>query len=305
LGWGATRVELGVQCLDDEIYKFVNRGHKVKDVVVASQRLRDAGFKIGYHMMLGLPGSDIKKDMKMFKDLFKNENFKPDQIKIYPCQVLCGAELVKLYFKGEYKPYSKDELLKLIVKIMKIVPNYCRVMRVMREIPPEFLVAGTIRIDLRRDVEEVLKKKNAKVEEIRFREIGFALRDIKKGEKIDNKLKLKISKYKASEGDEYFLEFVNKKNILFGLCRLRISKTGAWLRELHVYGQALGVGVKGKDFGQHIGLGRKLMAEAEKIVKKNNVESLKVISGVGVRKYYEKLGYKLDGEGVYMEKNLK
>jgi elongator complex protein 3 len=324
LEWGATRVELGVQCLDDDIYKFVNRGHKVSDVVEASKMLRDSGFKVGYHMMLGLPGSNPKKDIKMFKKLFKDDKFKPDQLKIYPTQVLCGAGLEKLYKQGKYHPYSKDDIVELVIKIMKIIPNYCRVMRVMREIPPEYLIAGTTRIDLRRDIEVVLRKSWRKIKEIRFREIGFAIRDLKRGKKIDDNLKLKVRRYRANEGYEYFLEFVNKNNILFGLCRLRISKSGggvygggdksnggevgdgkvAFIRELHVYGQALGVGVKGKDFGQHTGLGKKLMARAEEIVRRKGVGKLKVISGVGVRKYYEKLGYEIDDNGIYMEKKF-
>ena len=306
---GCTRVEMGVQCLDDKIYKTVCRGHTVKDVIEATKLLKDNGFKVGYHMMLGLPGSNPKKDLKMYKQLFKDSDFKPDQLKIYPCQVIEGARLVNLYKKGKYHPYAKEDLQKLIIKIMKLIPNYCRVMRVMREIPPEYLVAGIIRIDLRKDVELELKKSWKKINEIRFREIGFAIRDLKKGENIDNKIKLKITKYKSSGGDEYFLEFVNKNNILFGLSRLRVgikdSKSFAYLRELHVYGQALALGEKGKEFGQHKGLGKKLIAEVEKIVKKNKMDILKVISGTGVREYYRKLGYKLDKEGIYMEKTIK
>ena len=307
LNFGCTRVELGGQCLDDKIYKFVKRGHDVKAVVKASKMLKDNCFKVGFHMMLGLPKSNPKKDLEMFKLLFKDERFKPDQLKIYPTQVICGAELVKLFKKGKYHPYSKDDIKELIIKIMKIIPNYCRVMRVMREIPPEFLVAGTTRIDLRRDIEDELKKwakgKN-KINEIRFREIGFAIRDLVKGKKIDNKLSLEVSKYKASGGDEYFLEFVNKNNILFGLCRLRIVDGVGFVRELHVYGQALKIGESGKRLGQHKGLGKKLIAEVEKICKKEKVEGLNIISGVGVREYYRKLGYKIDKEGIYMKKKF-
>ena len=304
LEFGCTRVEIGVQCLDDKIYKFVNRGHLVKQVIEATKRLKNNGFKIGYHMMLGLPKSNPKKDLEMFKKLFKNQDFKPDQLKIYPCQVIQGAELVKLHEKGKYHPYSKEQVQKLIIKIMKIIPNYCRVMRVMREIPPEHLVKGIIRIDLRKDIEEELRKSSKnKIKEIRFREIGFAIRDLKKHEKINNKLKLKITKYKASNGDEYFLEIINKDNILFGLCRLRIFNKQAIIREIHIYGQALKIGEKAKEIGQHKGLGKKLLKQAEKITKENKIFELKIISGVGVRQYYKKLGYKLDEQG-YMIKEL-
>jgi len=303
LKFGCTRVEIGVQCLDDNIYKKVQRGHLVKQVVGATKILKNAGFKVGYHMMLGLPGSDKKKDIQMFKQLFDDERFKPDQLKIYPTQVLKGAVLKEWYEKGKYKPYTKKELEDLIVRIMKIIPNYCRVMRIMREIPPEYLIKGTTRIDLRKDVEERLKNEEAEINEIRFREIGFRLRDLGKNETIDNDLNLKISEYDSSEGKEYFLEFVNKDNILFGLCRLRIDGKVGWIRELHVYGKALGIGKKGKDFGQHLGLGKKLMKKAEEICK-SKVDVLKVISGVGVRRYYERLGYGLDKDGFYMEKKL-
>ncbi len=303
LDFGCTRVELGVQGLDDKIYKFVNRGHKVKEVIEATKRLKDSGFKVGYHMMLGLPKSNLKKDLETFKELFSNENFKPDQLKIYPCQVITGAQLVRLYEKKKYKPYTKEQVQELIIKIMKLIPNYCRVMRIMREIPPEHLVAGILRIDLRKDIEEELKKQKTKIKEIRFREIGFAIRDLKKGGKINDKLELKLTKYKASDGEEYFLEIVNKENILFGLCRLRICESKGWIRELHVYGQSLKIGEKAKQIGQHSGLGKQLIKEAEKIVKENGIGFLKIISGVGVREYYRKLGYKLDRQGYMIKKN--
>ncbi len=292
--FGCTRVELGVQMPSDAIYEKVNRGHIVEDVVVATKVLKDAGFKIGYHIMPGLPGSNIKKDLDLFRKLFSDERFKPDQLKIYPCQVLEGSELVKLYWKKKYKPYTKEMLERLLVQMLKIVPRYCRIMRIMREIPPEYLVAGTTKIDLRKDVEEGLREKKIKIKEIRYREIGFVKGEVRK------KLKLKITKYKASGGDEYFLEIVNEDDILFGLLRLRIVDKLAIIRELHVYGKAVGLKMKGDV--QHTGLGKQLMKKAEEITQENNCDILKVISGVGVREYYRKLGYKL--EGSYMVKNF-
>lgn len=288
--FGCTRIELGVQIINDKIYEKVGRGHKVKDVIEATECLKNAGFKIGYHIMPGLPGSNLKKDLKLFKKIFSDERFKPDQLKIYPCQVMPGSELEKIYWKGEYKPYSKEKIEKVLVKMLKVVPRYCRVMRVMREIPPEYLVAGTIKIDLRKDIEEELRKKNSKIKEIRYREIGFALRD---GKKINEDLKLKITKYKASGGDEYFLEIVNDEDILFGLLRLRIFDNQAIIREVHVYGKSLKLGEKG-NLSQHLGLGKKLMKKAEEIVRKNKIKKISVISGIGVREYYRKLGYNLE-----------
>jgi len=307
LDFGCTRVELGVQCLDNSIYKFVNRGHTIKEVIQATKLLKKSGFKVGYHMMLGLPKSTKTKDLKMFKKLFSSQDFKPDQIKIYPCQVLKGAGLVSLYKKGKYKPYTKEQIESLVIKIMRVIPNYCRVMRIMREIPPEFLVAGTTRIDLRKDIEEKIRKQKIKIQEIRYREIGFAYRDLEPRKKINTKLKLKVTSYSSSEGKEYFLEFINNKNILFGLCRLRInpkaSSIGAIIRELHVYGQSLAIGKKSKSFiEQHRGLGKLLMKKAEELAKKEKTKELFVISGVGVREYYRKLGYKLKDN--YMVKKI-
>jgi len=183
------------------------------------------------------------------------------------------------------------------------------VMRVMREIPPEYIVAGTIKIDLRKSIEEDFRENKVKLKEIRYREVGFF-----QGE-LNKELKLKITKYKASGGEEYFLEIVNKEDILFGLLRLRIKKLTpkgvpsgdedinpvGIIRELHIYGQSLKLGQEG-NISQHKGLGKWLMEEAEKICLKEEIKKLKVISGVGVREYYKKLGYKLEDE--YMVKKF-
>jgi len=288
--WGVTRVELGVQIIDDKIYKKIKRGHSVKDVIDATAALKNAGFKVGYHVMPGLPGSNPKKDLKLFKKLFSDERFKPDQLKIYPCQVLSGSGLEKDYWAGKFKPYTKEQLEKLLVQMLKAVPRYCRVMRVMREIPPEYLVAGTIRIDLRKEIEEELRKGKDKIEEIRFREVGF-----NRG-KIDKKLELKVTKYRASNGDEYFLEFVDNKDVLIGLLRLRVFDEKAIVREMHTYGESLEIKKKGKKIGQHKGYGKLLLEEAEKIVKdKFGLTKLSVIAGIGARQYFYRHGYRLSG----------
>ncbi len=320
LEFGVTRIELGVQAIDDEIYRKVNRGHKVKDVIEATKRLKNSGFKIGYHMMPGLPGSNFEKDIEMFKEIFSNSDFKPDQIKIYPCQVIKGAVLEKDYQKGKYKPYDMEQTKKLLVEIFKIVPEYCRVMRVMRELPPEYIIAGTTRISLRKDVEEELRKDKIKINEIRFREIGFAQQQFKK---INEDIRIRTIEYEANNGKEIFIQAVNKDNILFGLLRLRIPfsqkeifikelKNSALIRELHVYGKSLEIGKKASSFlEQHHGIGKMLMKCAEDYVcefklkgkdNKENIEKIAVISGVGVRDYYRKLGYELKGS--YMIKRV-
>lgn len=314
LEFGCTRVELGVQAIDDKIYELVNRGHTLKDVIEATKLLRDCGFKIGYHIMPGLPGSTPQHDLEMFKEIFSNQNFKPDQLKIYPTQVIKGSVLEKWYKEGKYKPYTKFQIKNLLIKMLKIVPEYCRVMRIMREIPPTYLVKGTERIDLRAEVENYLKKHNIKLNEIRYREIGFAMRDKKKWEKINKNLFIKEIYYDASNGKEIFLQYVNKDNILFGLLRLRFPhkpflkelKNAAIIRELHVYGKAEKIGEKSTDGIQHKGLGKSLMKRAEEIVRENaekyKIKKIAVISGVGVREYYRKLGYEL--EKYYMIKDL-
>ncbi len=302
LSWGATRVELGVQAVDDKIYFIVNRGHKIEDVIKATGRLKKAGFKIGYHLMPGLPGSNLKKDLKLFKKIFSSAKFKPDQIKIYPCQVLKGSGLEDWYYQKKYISYTEEETKNLLVKMLKAVPRYCRAMRIMREIPPAFLVSGVKKIDLRKDVEDEIRKRKIRIKEIRFREIGFALRDKRE---INQDLKLKKSVYNASKGKEIFLEIVNKDDLLFGLLRLRLEKDKtmpAMIRELHVYGPALNLGQKGI-MSQHLGLGKKLMKEAEKIARASGRKKVRVISGVGVREYYYALGYELDKEG-YVGKEI-
>lgn len=301
--FGATRVEIGVQILDDEIYKKIARGHKVKDVIEASRRLKDAGFKMGYHIMPGLPYSNIEKDIEKFKLVFEEESFRPDQLKIYPCQIVESSPLAKMYKRIDYKTYTDEEIKEFLIEAMKIIPDYCRIMRVMREIPKEKMVGTAGSTSIRKDVEDELRKKHEHVKEIRIREVGFNQVGLKEDTRI------KTIEYNSSGGREFFLEVVNSDDVLFGLLRLRFPsetfidelKDCAIIRELHVYGQALNLGEKGKD-SQHTGLGKMLMAEAEKIASDAGYKKIAVISGVGVREYYRKLGYRL--EGSYMVKDL-
>lgn len=311
LEFGCTRVELGVQAIDNKIYKKVNRGHAIKHVIEATRLLKDSGFKVLYHLMPGIPGSNPKKDVNMFKKIFSDERFKPDGLKIYPCQVIKGSRLERLYMQLRYKPYTKQETKRLLIKMLKIIPEYCRVMRIMREIPPAYLIAGTKRIDLRREIENELRKQKAKIKEIRFREIGFASIENKgKNKSIDTNIKIKITEYRASKGKEFFIQAVNKDNILFGLLRARFPcqpflpelKNAVIVRELHVYGKALKIGKRMVGGIQHAGIGKTLLKKAEMLARKVGYRKLAVISGVGVRQYYKKQGYKL--EGSYMVKEL-
>jgi len=297
LEFGATRVEIGVQMPDNELYEKINRGHTVQDVIDSTERLKNAGFKLGYHVMPGLPYSNMKRDLKLFKSLFSDKRFRPDQLKIYPCQIVEKSPLAKTYKIIGYKPYNREQTKKIVTEFMKEIPEYCRLMRVMRELPKEKLVQGVIQLDIRKDVEKELRDVGYDIAEIRMREIGFNKKN------LDLNVKLKVLEYNASNGKEYFLQLVNKDNILFGLLRLRISEGKAMVRELHIYGQALKLGEKNDLVAQHSGFGKMLMEKAEEIVKKNNIDELSVISGVGVREYYKTLGYKL--KEPYMIKKIK
>ncbi|MBW2987667.1 tRNA uridine(34) 5-carboxymethylaminomethyl modification radical SAM/GNAT enzyme Elp3 [Candidatus Woesearchaeota archaeon] len=296
---GATRVEVGVESVYDEPLLLVGRGHDVKTTVASFQILKDLGFKINAHYMPGLPGVSMKKDLEGMKKLFSDECFRPDMMKIYPCMVVRGTELYEKWKKGEYNPLSTSDAAKLIANFKKYVPSYCRIMRVQRDIPSYQIDAGVKKTNLRQYIKKILEKNSIECKCIRCRE--------PKGKPMGRK-QLKVVEYDASMGKEFFISIEDKNNI-YGFCRLRFPSTSlrkeitgksALVRELHVYGSALQVGGKGDV--QHKGLGKQLLGCAEKICKKNNKNKIIVISGIGAREYYKKLGYKL--EGPYMVKRL-
>jgi elongator complex protein 3 len=307
---GATRVELGIQSLDDKILKINKRGHSVKKSIEATKLLKEAGFKICYHLMPNLMGSTPQKDLAMFKTIFRNSNFQPDLLKIYPCVILKEAQLYKEYLKGLYKPYPNKVLNPLMEKIMLSIPYYCRMQRVIRDIPAPSIIASSKVSNLRDIIEKDMAKRGEKCKDIRSREV----KDLYD---INEKIYLFRIDYKASDGKEIFLSWENKdRTKLFSLLRLRIPEYSlkkrpffikelentALIREVHTYGQLLGIGKK-SIAAQHMGLGKKLVAEAERITRKEfQLKKMAVISGIGVRDYYRHLGYKL--EGTYMTKNI-
>lgn len=300
LDFGGTRVEIGVQTIYDEVHIFVKRGHGIKEVIEATRKLKDSGFKVLYHMMIALPKSTIKKDLEAFKEIFTNQDYCPDMIKIYPCLVTENTVLEKMYYKQEYIPYTEKEIINLIADIKEIVPKWVRIMRVQRDIPATKILAGITKSNLREMIFKEMEKRGTKCQCIRCSEPKGRLENIKN-------YKIKKIKYKASKGTEYFI-YAEKEDYLLGFVRLRIphnpfvkeitKKTGI-IRELHVYGQA--TEFKEKNI-QHRGIGKKLLKTAEEIALKENMKKMAVISGIGVREYYKKQGYKL--EGAYMVKGI-
>lgn len=309
---GITRVELGTQSIYNDVLKINKRGHKVQDTVRATRLLKDTGFKICYQMMPNLPGSSMERDLKMFKELFRTSHFCPDYLKIYPCALLKEAPLYALWEKGEYKPYTKKQLLKLLIKIKKLIPYYCRIQRIIRDIPSNYIIEGGVKTsNLHQMITEIAKKEGWRCKCIRCREV-------KESCAIKEKLFLFKDEYSASDGKEIFLSFENKNRTrLYSLLRLRVPyqphdcqapimlfgslKNATIVRELHTYGALVPIAEKTKA-PQHKGLGKSLMKEAETITRELGFKKIAVISGVGVRIYYRKLGYKL--KNTYMVKNL-
>lgn len=285
---GCTRVEIGVQAIDDDILKKNKRGHLVRAIIEGTELLRNFGFKITYHIMPALPGSNPEKDLAMFKKLFLSSHFQPDQIKFYPTVVTAGSLLYRWWKKGLYQPYTDEELKNLIIECKKIVPRYVRIIRLIRDIPGESIIAGNKITNLR----QIVQQEGAICNCIRCREAREKITDIKK-------IKINIEKYAAGTGFDYFISADSLDGkILFGFCRLSINANSkispALIRELHVYGELVPVGNAKKI--QHAGLGKLLLKEAEKLSQKNNAKTIGVISGIGVRNYYRRLGYRL-GKG--------
>ncbi len=304
LEFGATRVELGVQTLDDEIYGMVRRGHRVEDVVRATALLRKHGFKVHYHWMPGLPGSTPEKDLELSRKLFEDERFRPDGLKLYPTMVVGGTELEKWYRQGLYRPYDADTMINLLVDIKSLVPGYVRISRVLRDIPSQFIVAGC-RDSLRVPVKQRMKQRDVECRCIRCREYGHRARE---GREIGTP-RLVRTDYMASGGREVFLSFEDEHETLFGLLRMRVqddpvpglaptdSGKTTVIRELHVYGPEVPLSEQKEEAVQHRGLGKALLAEAERIAAGEfQSRQMIVLSGVGAKEYYRaEFGYRDDG----------
>ena len=291
---GVTKVQMGAQSFNDHILDINKRGHDVESTRRAVALLRAAGFKIVLHWMPNLLGATPQSDREDFARMW--EDFCPDEIKIYPNQLLANAELYEYWQRGEFHPYSTEELVDLIADIKPTIPRYCRVNRVIRDIPGNNVVEGNTRTSLRQDVQEEMKKRGTRCQCIRCREV--------KGKAVElSSLQLNDFVYQAGRAEEHFVSFNTADDGLAGFIRLSLPskespETGmadlngaALIREVHVYGQSLAVGAEKTGAAQHVGLGTRLLEEAEAIARANGFEKLAVIAAVGTRQYYLDRGF--------------
>ena len=294
---GVTKVQMGAQSLDDRVLALNQRGHDSAETLKATALLRAAGFKIVLHWMPNLLGATIDSDREDFGKLW-TDGYAPDEIKIYPCQLLANADLYAYWQRGEYTPYTQEELVALIADIKPGIPVYCRVDRVIRDIPSNNVVAGNRRTSLRMDVFAELARRGQRCSCIRCREV--------KGEAVDpSSLRLVDTVYPAAYAEEHFLQYVTPEDKIAGYLRLSLPQDGApdvtaalpdlagaaLIREVHVYGQSLPVGEEKPGAAQHIGLGTRLLDEATRIARQHGISRLAVISAVGTRLYYERRGF--------------
>ena len=299
LDFGTTRVELGVQTLDDGIHRLTKRGHGVSEVISATRILRGSGFKVYYHWMPGLPGSSPEHDLELSQKLFEDEHFRPDGLKLYPTLVVVGSELDAWYRENRYRPYSDAEMIDLLVDIKSSIPKYVRIPRLMRDIPSKFIIAGSKDLALRGTVRKRMNELGVECRCIRCREYGHRLRD---GWSVGTPHLTRLD-YEAYGGKEVFLSYEDANETLFGLLRLGMNTAKASVRELHVFGPEVPLGERQDAAAQHWGLGAKLLREAERIANEEfHFTSLEILSGVGAREYYRLFGYSL--EGAYMVKEL-
>jgi elongator complex protein 3 len=300
LNYGATKVELGVQTVFNDIHRETKRAHRISDVIRSTKYSKDSGFKILYHLMPGIGGVDYDGDIKSIRRLFDDENLRPDMLKIYPALVVEGTQFFESFKRGEYRSYESDEAVEIVSEYFRYIPNYVRVHRIQRDIPVYKIVQGVKRSDLHDLALNRAIEKGYDIKEIRYREVGH------RGE-AEGKIELKITNYYSSGGLEKFLEFVDEKYRVIAFLRLRFPGENverqellgkAIIREIKTYGKEARIGEEGEY--QHRGYGRRLLREAEVIAGNEGLEGIVVISGVGAREYFRKNGY--ERLGPYMAK---
>ena len=309
LDLGGTKVEVGVQTTFERINREMHRGHGVQDSIDANRRLRDSGFKVGFHMMPGQPGMSEEMCLEDFRRIFEREEWRPDYLKIYPTLVVEGTAVYDWWHNDEFDPLSNDEAADLVAEIKSMIPRYTRLQRVQRDIPADFIEGGVWKSNLRQLARQRMGERECEC--IRCREVGHH-------DETPETVEKDVMQYDVAGGTEHFISFEDfERDILVGFCRLRFPNdpvrreldNAAIVRELHVYGGQVGVGQDAIGDGptgeqhQHRGYGKQLLAEAEHIAADAGFEKLAVLSGIGVREYYrEKLGYKQDGP--YVSKQL-
>jgi elongator complex protein 3 len=294
---GATRVELGVQILDDEILSISKRGHGVKEIIDSTRSCKTRGLKVCYHIMPGLPGSDPEKDLECFRRVFDDPDFRPDMLKIYPTLVIEGTELFDMWSRGEYAPYDTDTAVGLLSNMKSVVPEYVRIQRVERDIPAPQIAAGITKSNIRQIVKTNMESRGMSCRCIRCREVGH------NKEMLDDPdiVVKKVLEYEASGGTERFVS-LEYNDSLVGYVRIRYDEGDtATVRELKVFGKTVPIGTEGEDW-QHKGFGKELMLEAERSALGDGKKRMRVTSGIGVREYYKALGYV--PEEPYMVKDL-
>ena len=303
---GGTKTEIGVQTTYERINREMHRGHGVEASITANKKLRDSGFKVGFHMMPGQPGMSKEMCIQDFKEIYSQPTWKPDYLKIYPTLVVEGTRVYDSWHNGEFNPLSSDEAATVVAKAMKNTPPYVRIQRVQRDIPADYIEGGVQKSNLRQLAWQKLEEMNESCNCIRCREVGHA-------DGIPTNVELDSMQYSACGGEEYFISIEDfDKNILVGFARLRIpdnphreelSNDTAIVRELHVYGNETEIGSVSNTDWQHQGYGQQLIRKAEHIAEENGFSKISVISGIGVREYYRnKLDYHQDG--IYVSKKL-
>jgi elongator complex protein 3 len=290
---GCTKIQIGIQSLNDEVLQRNKRGHRVQRTKEAIRALRAAGFKIHAHWMPNLYGSSPEADIEDFQRLFTDPDIKPDELKVYPCSLIESAELMQYYERGEWQPYTEAELLEVLVTAFQYAPEYCRLTRVIRDIPGTDIVVGNKKTNFRQIAEQELGRRGLHSQEIRSREIQN--RRVQMSD-----LHLKETPYQTSLGEEIFLQYVTEDEHIAGFLRLSLPivppitdelEGAAMIREVHVYGVAVGIGQTEEGRAQHLGLGRKLIERAVEIATERGYQKLAVISSVGTREYYRKRGF--------------
>lgn len=300
---GATKVQIGVQSLQDEVLTLNKRGHDVAATRRAFKLLRSMGFKIHAHWMPNLYGSTVEKDKADFLTLFSDPDFCPDELKLYPCSLIESAELMQQYQAGTWQPYTREELLEVLVFAVSHTPEYCRLTRIVRDIPSTDIVVGNKTTNFREVVDAFMIQSKVKSKDIRAREVKKQVLD-------PSTLVVSELEYQTSVGKEIFLQYkgqtigVNSEEKLAGFLRLSLPietppidelKSCALIREVHVYGQAVPVGDKKNEHSQHLGLGTKMIHRAKELAKQAGYQKIAVISAIGTREYYRKLGFE-DGK---------